>query len=180
MIHLVRHGEAAMQWGAHPDPGLSPEGRNQARATAEILLSAGPIQHCFTSPMQRCQETAKAFTDRSGLTIHIADQITEIPTPLDISDRRSWLQTVMAGTWDGTPTLVQDWHKTLLNFVTRAPDNSVLFTHYIAINAIVGTLDKNPAVLTFSPGHASITTLRRCDDRLVALLGEDGDAGIIL
>lgn len=169
-----------MQWGEHPDPGLSLKGLDQARATAEALLGKGHIEHCFTSPMQRCRETAKAFTDRSGITAHATDQITEIPTPPDISDRRSWLETVIAGTWDESPRMVRDWHTALLDFVTLAPDNSVLFTHYIAINAIIGALDKNPAVLVFSPGHASITTLRRYEDQLVVLQREDRDAGIIL
>ena len=109
MIYLVRHGEAAAHWGEHPNPGLSETGAAQAEAVAQTLVQNGSIRQAFTSPMQRCVETAAPFAKVSGLSAPVATEITEIPTPADIADRRAWLSTLMAGTWDQAPALVTDW-----------------------------------------------------------------------
>ncbi len=160
MIYLVRHGEAAAGWGEHPDPGLSDNGHIQAEAVAKRLIGLDIIQ-TITSPMMRCQETAAAYAELSGRPAKITPQVTEIPTPADIEDRRTWLRDLMAGNWSQTPALVQDWHHDLLQTVANLPDNTVVFSHFIAINAIVGELTGAGAVTVFRPNYCSVTTLSR-------------------
>jgi hypothetical protein len=41
-----------------------------------------------------------------------------------------------------------------------------VFSHFIAINAIVGLLTKDDRVVVFKPGHASITALERVGGKL--------------
>lgn len=165
MIYFVRHGEAAAGWGEHPDPGLSDKGWIQAEAVAKRLIALD-LAHVFTSPMSRCQDTASAYADLAGQTAVIEPAVTEIPTPGDVEDRRTWLRNLMAGEWTDTPDEVKSWHSELLETVSNLPDKTVVFSHFIAINAIVGELSGAPAVTVFRPNYCSVTTLERRGGKL--------------
>lgn len=158
MIYLIRHGEAASSWGEHPDPGLSDLGREQAAAAANKLGQLG-IDRAISSPMARCQETAQAFADLSGLDLKIEPNVTEIPTPSDITDRVPWLRNLMSGAWSDAPQLVQTWRHHLIRTVSQLPPNTAVFTHFVAINAIVGHLEETDAVTVFRPNYCSLTKL---------------------
>ena len=158
MIYLIRHGEAAARWGSHPDPGLSELGRDQAAAVAETLSEFG-IERIVSSPMARCQETGRAFAARSGLDLVIEPKVTEIPTPSEVTDRVPWLQGLMAGKWADTPDLVQGWRRDLIDVVSKMPANTAVFSHFVAINAIVGHLEGTDRVTVFRPNYCSLTRL---------------------
>lgn len=159
MIYLVRHGEAAAGWGSHPDPGLSDKGQSQAKSVATDLLKRG-INQTFSSPMQRCQETAAPFVAESGTDLQINPHVTEIPTPPDVGDRVSWLQALMSGTWDTAPELVQAWQQDLISAVSSMPENTVIFSHFVAINALVAHVEGRADVTLFRPDHCSVTVLQ--------------------
>nr|WP_070959441.1 histidine phosphatase family protein [Hyphomonas sp. Mor2] len=179
MIYFVRHGEAAAGWGDHPDPGLSDKGGIQADAVATRLIALDN-EHVFSSPMQRCQETAAPFVELSGRTAIIEPAVTEIPTPSDIEDRRTWLRNLMAGEWSDTPDEVKTWHHNLLETVARLPDQSVVFSHFIAINAIVGHLSGAHSVTVFRPNYCSVTILDRHGSELTLIeRGESLDTRVL-
>jgi broad specificity phosphatase PhoE len=157
MIYLVRHGEAASSWGEHPNPGLSPKGHIQAETVAAKLPSG--ISNAISSPMQRCIETSAPFAKLSNLSVPIEPFVTEIPTPSDTQDRVTWLRALMAGQWDSTPQLVKDWRENLIKTVSALPPQTVVFSHFIAINALVGHLEGRQDVTVFKPDHCSVTTL---------------------
>lgn len=160
MIYLVRHGEAAAGWGDHPDPGLSPLGQAQARAVSQILQSSG-VTAAVTSPMQRCRETAAPFESLSGLLARVMPEVTEIATPEGVADRVAWLRALMAGTWlDAGPELTA-WRQDMARSVAGLPDGAVVFTHFVAINALAGALEGDDRVTIFRPGHCSVTRLER-------------------
>lgn len=158
MIYLIRHGEAASSWGEHPDPGLSDAGHAQAKAAATNLSGLG-LEHAVSSPMARCRETALAFAEVSGLTLSIETNVTEIPTPSAVVDRVPWLQNLMSGDWADAPQLVQTWRHHLIQTVSKLPPNTAVFTHFVAINAIVGHLEGTDAVTVFRPNYCSLTKL---------------------
>lgn len=160
MIYLVRHGEAAASWGDHPDPGLSELGQKQAEAVADILISAG-ANSAVCSPMLRCRETALPFERRMGLVAEVVPEVSEIDTPNDVGDRVTWLRTLMAGDWDSGSHDFTAWRTAMLDFVSGLPDETVVFSHFVAINALVGLIDKDPRVVVFRPGHCSVTRLER-------------------
>jgi len=160
MILLVRHGEAAAGWGTHQDPALSETGNQQAAAIAEELAYFD-CSHIISSPMQRCQETAKYFSQRSGLPVNIDRAVSQIPTPPGLEDRTSWLKDLMSGTWESAPRLVLNWRRDLLKKLATLPEDCVVFSHFVAINAIVGALEKSDNVMLFKPGHCSMTIIRR-------------------
>ncbi|MDH6541048.1 broad specificity phosphatase PhoE [Streptomyces sp. SPB4] len=80
---LLRHGATLLTPGRRisgsggSDPGLSPAGRHQARATAEALARRGGIEAVVTSPMRRCRETAQAVAARLGLGVRIEQDLRE-------------------------------------------------------------------------------------------------------
>ncbi len=159
MIYLVRHGEAAAGWGQHPDPGLSEKGQAQAAGVADILQNKG-IDHGLTSPMQRCQDTAAPFAATASFQLNIEPRVTEIPTPTGIEDRIDWLRNLMSGNWADTEELIKNWRRTLIETLSALPENTVVFSHFIAINAIVGHLEGSDAVTVFRPDHCSITQIQ--------------------
>ena len=165
MIYLIRHGEAASSWGEHPDPGLSDAGHEQAAAVAATLSSLG-IERALTSPMARCQETAQAFANVSGLDLKVESNVTEIPTPSDVEDRVPWLRNLMSGAWTDAPQLVQTWRHHLIRTVSQLPRNTVVFTHFVAINAIVGHVEETNTVTVFRPNYCSLTKLDAQSGRL--------------
>lgn len=158
MIYLVRHGEASASWGSHPDPGLSETGRAQADTVAQALMSE-QITQAITSPMARCQETASFFAKASRLAMTIEPAVTEIPTPSDIEDRVPWLRGLMSGQWSDAPDLVKNWRHGLIDTLMALPDETVVFTHFVAVNAVVGSVEGTDNVTVFRPNYCSVTKL---------------------
>ena len=160
MIYLVRHGEAAASWGDHPDPGLSELGLQQAVAVADELVSRGATS-AVTSPMRRCRETSVPFLRAVGIEAPVVPQVSEIVTPEGVGDRVTWLRGFMAGTWAVEGRDHTTWRDDMLKRIGALPDGAVVFTHFVAINAIASTLMQRPETIIFKPGHCSITTLSR-------------------
>ncbi|MGB3624917.1 MAG: histidine phosphatase family protein [Henriciella sp.] len=179
MIWLVRHGEAAAGWGEADDPGLSALGHKQADAAADILSSQSIVK-IICSPMTRCQETARPFSTRAELDVRTEARVSEIPTPEGLSDRRAWLSGFMAGDWSEAPALLVDWKSDLIQTLDGLEDNTVVFTHFIAINTIVGHLTGSAKVTNFRPGHCSITKLKTSPEGLsVAELGSESATRVL-
>lgn len=175
MIVFVRHGEAAASWGDHPDPGLSEKGWTQARAAAEQIAALG-IEQIMSSPMQRCQDTAKSFSDRSGLSVAVDQDVSEIPTPEGVEDRVAWLRSLMSGKWHAAELPIRDWRERLIARAESLPDNTVVFSHFVAINALVGHLQDTDQVTVFRPDHCSLTLLEHTPQGLI-LKQRGGEAG---
>ena len=70
----------------------------------------------------------------------------------------------MQGTWRelndlapaGSPDYLA-WRQTLLDSLARLPQDSVVFSHFIAINVAVAAAHARDDVVCFRPDHASIT-----------------------
>lgn len=168
MVWLIRHGEPAAGWGDHPDPGLSPLGLAQAEATARVLAEAG-AKRAVTSPLARCRETARSFEKLLETHARIEPGVGEIITPPGIGDRPAWLKGMMQGTWPEAGDAFETWRRGVLAAVERCPPDTAVFSHFVAINALVGLLTGDDRVLVFRPGHCSITKLERRGGRLVVV-----------
>ena len=156
MIYLVRHGEAAAGWGDHPDPGLSELGRKQAEAAAATLVSMG-ARSAICSPMQRCRETAAAFESLAGVSAAVEPVVSEIATPPGVDDRVTWLRAYMEGTWKAEGAAHDAWRRQIAEALALLPDNTAVFSHFVAINAVVSLIDQDERTTVFRPGHCSIT-----------------------
>src|SRR5580704_15961400 len=72
-VYLIRHAKPSATWGGDDDdPGLDELGRAQARKAAEALLALPPEQRptrVVSSPLRRCQETARPFAEAIGASL---------------------------------------------------------------------------------------------------------------
>jgi probable phosphoglycerate mutase len=165
-IYLVRHGEAAARWHESDDPGLSECGRQQAVETARMLLARiEPGTRLVSSPLLRTRQTAQALVDAmaidsSAAEVSIVEAFREIPTPVALAERQTWLGTIARQTWTEQHALVRDWRDGLLTALRRIREPTVVFTHFMVLNAIVGELRGDERVVCCLPDTASVTTLR--------------------
>jgi broad specificity phosphatase PhoE len=188
IIHLVRHARPSAGWGQDPDPGLDPVGVSQARATAAELVKAVDRAPLYSSPLRRCRETALALEQSWDRVAEICHPVAEIPAPpLDLSARHAWLVDAMRGTWDelqqsapaGSPDYLQ-WRSALLRHLASLRGDCVIFTHFIAINVVVGAARGNDAVVCFKPDHASVTTMEVAGSSLrVVRLGREAQTTVL-
>jgi broad specificity phosphatase PhoE len=184
-LFLIRHGAPASAWGeADPDPGLSPRGIAQATAAAEALAVLG-ARAAVSSPMRRCRETAAAF-DQGGVAIDA--RVSEVRAPAGAGDRRAWLRDNFpwregerARGWVDLDPALHAWRSDLLQALSEFADGSAVFTHFIAINAIVGTALAAEQTIVCRPDHASITEIEVRGDALSLIrLGVEMQAGEVL
>jgi broad specificity phosphatase PhoE len=179
MIYLIRHGEPAAAWSAHPNPGLTELGARQAADAAETLARLG-AKRAITSPLQRTRETAAPFEKLMETHARIEPAVGEIITPPGIEDRGAWLKTVMAGRWIGLGPQFDDWRAAVLAAINRLQDETAVFSHFIAINVIAGLLTGDDRVVLFKPAHCSITRVARVGGKLqIAELGAEAATVVI-
>lgn len=167
LIKLIRHAEPSALWGTHPDPGLSPLGRAQAQALADALAGEAAWT-LVTSPMARCRDTIAPLETAWSRPARVEPSVSEVPTPPPEpdGDSRVWLSRLLAGGWRAAGPDIGRWRDGVAAALLSLPDHSVVCTHFVAINAAVSLALGRDAVVTFRPGHASITTLRAAQGRL--------------
>jgi broad specificity phosphatase PhoE len=174
-IYMIRHAEPAALWGAHPDPGLSELGHEQARAVAGHLASLG-VTNLITSPLARCRETSTPLEKALGQVAVINRAVAEIPVPATVTDHRPWLMAVMGGNWadDHVDTTLRIWREDVAKALIGLTQDTIVFSHFVAINAAVSVAMGSDQVTMFKPGHASVTVLEVVDGVLsVVELGQE-------
>jgi len=171
-IYLVRHGEAAAAWGEDPDPGLSELGQTQANEAASSLqrLISREV-NLLSSPLLRAQETATPLAKALDLPVGIVDIYREVPAPVPFEQRQAWLQGFMRGQWSEQESSLLDWRQAIIAGLMSLPGDTVIFTHFLVLNAVVSSIQSQDKVVSYVPDNASITVLERSEDglRLVAL-----------
>lgn len=181
-IFLIRHGEPEAAWGQADDPGLSEAGRRQAELAAEALPAG---LRAVTSPMARCRQTAAPYEARFGGAALVDARVSEVATPAGLSDRRAWLAETFpwragsnAREWRTLSPALHEWRDDVWAAVHAADADTAFFTHFIAINAVVGAALGQTQTIVFKPAHASITELALEGGALrVVTLGARMDGG---
>jgi broad specificity phosphatase PhoE len=185
-LYLVRHAKPAAAWGETADAGLDETGHTQARRAAEELVALGRKLPILSSPLKRCRETAKPLAALWNSEVEIFSPVAEIPSPpLSGAAKQQWLASGMLGDWSqlqasapvGSPDY-SAWRNDMLAALRALPGDAVIFSHYIAINVILGAAQNSERVIVFRPGHASITRVEVTPDALrVIKLGREAEAG---
>lgn len=184
-IYLIRHGKPASTWGGHDaDPGLDAAGQAQALAARDWLLAQPePPRLVVSSPLRRCRETAQPTAEALLLAVDVDPLVGEIPTPaaLPAAERPAWLRQAFAGTWGQIQGDLDyaAWRAAIAASLL-ARGGAAVFSHYVAINAVVSRLTGDDRVLSFRPDHASITVLET-DGRSLELvtLGAEAVTGVL-
>ena len=166
-IYIVRHGEAAATFAQHRDPGLSELGREQAKRAATLLKESGPLR-ILTSPLLRAKETAQPLAAIWNAKPEIDDRFAEVPSPMsqNLAERSTWLSDLMAGTWMELPQELQEWRRRMIQAAIDLTEDCVIFSHFVAINVLVGAALDLPALISFRPDNASITQFSTSEARL--------------
>ena len=179
-IYLVRHGEAAEGWTSQ-DPPLSELGKSQAQSLATFVSSTideNSINNIdfISSPLNRCKETASLALEKIYSDIVINDNFRELPSPtLDLEKRVNWLRRVLPLTWsellkdketiDSGVNFIQ-WKKNIMNNIYSLNKDTIIFTHFVVINSIIGEILKSDKIVIFKPSNCSITEIRKINDKL--------------
>ena len=158
-LHLIRHGTASAGFGVDRDPGLSDQGRVEAAAVAEALAPLGPLP-VLTSPLQRCRETAAPLEARWKVEATVEPDIAEVAAPTDdLAARSEWLRGALASRWEDLEPEPRAWRHRLLDRVASIDTDSVLVTHFVVINAIIGAASGDDRVLIERLANGSVTVV---------------------
>ncbi len=156
---LVRHARPTENWDAAPDAGLDALGREQATALVDVL-GTQPRRTVLTSPLRRARETAAPLAEHWGTEAQVVPAVGEITAPhVEAGERVDWLRSVLAGTWGDVDDRLGEWRDTLLDALGAITQDSIVFTHFVAINTAVGAATGETQVMCFAPAHASVTEM---------------------
>jgi broad specificity phosphatase PhoE len=173
-FYLVRHGEAAASWAEDYDPGLDSVGKSQAKGAAQTLAPLRPLD-VVTSPLKRAQETARPLSDIWGCPPRIEERVGEIPSPTeDLMGRAQWLQGIMGKRWSNMGEDLLLWRQGVVEALLALKVDTVVFTHFIAINVVVGAATGDDRIVCFWPDNGSITIVEADGSRLTLMeLGDE-------
>jgi len=165
-LYMIRHGRPAAAWGGgDDDPDLDAEGARQAQEAAQTLMNLPADERptsVVSSPLRRCIETAQPLARVLGKELEIVTEVGEIPTPsaLDPGERGPWLRVSLLGRWpDIRGDLDYDlWRRGVFDAIRVRP-GAAIFSHFVAINAVLSVLEGRDEVIAFRPDHTSITVL---------------------
>jgi broad specificity phosphatase PhoE len=158
-LYLVRHGRATAGW-EEDDPGLDDVGRAQAVAVAEHLTPLGPLA-LVTSPLRRCRETAAPFVARWETAATVSPAVRELPSPdgVPAAGRPAWLRSVMGGTWAALGPHYVRFRDDAIAFLRSLAGDTVVVSHFVAINAAVGAATGDDRVVILSLDNCSVTMI---------------------
>ena len=162
-IYLVRHGEANASWNEDRDPGLSSKGKKQASAIAEGLLTELPnVITIISSPLARAIQTAEPLINKLNGNL-VKDKIfSEIPSPdISLSKRKQWLRNIFDIDVMKLGKPQQEWKKGVIQSISDIERDTIIFSHFMVINCIVGWITKSKKLVTFYPDNCSITKLSK-------------------
>jgi broad specificity phosphatase PhoE len=170
LLYLVRHGRVIAAPQDPRDPELDAEGHEQARAAAGELQRrlAAPLP-VLSSPLRRCRETAAPLLQAWGASARIEPRVIEVPSPRSGAlSREGWLDKALHSRWDeaaqfgeehqpGFAGIFADWRRAVVQAVLDCSVDTVVFSHFIPINALVSAATGADRVMSFRPANGSIT-----------------------
>jgi broad specificity phosphatase PhoE len=179
-IHLVRHGRATGGWDAELDPGLDGVGVAQVAALCGELGPLGDVDppQLVTSPLRRCRQTAAPLAARWGVRAVVEPLVAEIPSPegVPFGRRVPWLQAAIAGTWTALGHRYVDYRDAVAAYVAGLATDTVVTTHFVAINAVIGACAGDDRVLIHRLDNTSVTVVETSPRGIVLVaVGREAD-----
>lgn len=167
LIFVVRHGRATDY--AEPDPGLDETGHQQAQIVAGELQQRIAAAELVSSPLRRCRETAAPLAAAWGVPVRIEPRVAEVPSPqLQGLARRRWLREVLPSTWaevarggeaiqPGYAATLAAWRAALHDAVLECQCDTVIHSHFVVINSLVGLSCGDERLNSVMPDNGSLT-----------------------
>lgn len=180
-LYLVRHGRASAGWDTELDPDIDELGRQQSRDMAQQLAPLGPM-NVMTSPLLRCQQTASPLCEAWNIEPEIRSEIGEIPSPdgVPTSERVVWLRETMGGTWQSLGPRYTTFRDEVVSFVRQIDDDTVLVSHFMAINAVIGKTQSDDRLVLFRLDNCSVTTVERDANGNLTLIQSGREADTLI
>ena len=175
-LFLVRHGEATQGWTSK-DPPLSDLGKSQALSLAPFIdkIDLNKVD-LVSSPLTRCKETANLALSKYKQEVEINDIFRELPSPIaDLEKRVIWLRRVLPLTW---PELLSDeetiasgvdlneWREKIIDKIYSLKNDTIIFTHFVVINNIIGHIMSSEKIVNFQPANCSVTEIKLLKNQL--------------
>lgn len=178
-FYMIRHGRAAAGWAEDRDPGLDDLGREQSEAVAQVMAK-GPILPIISSPMKRCRETSQPLCKLWRDEARIVKAVAEIPSPTpDLEARTEWLMKAMAGNWSALDQPFLDWRDNVVKTLLAIETDTVIFSHYIAINAAIGNATGDDRLVCFRPDNTSVHEFSNDGGKLsIVQLGKEAETTV--
>ena len=160
-VIFIRHAEAYNSWGNHPDPGLSDNGKNQSK---ELINHPELIElddySFISSPKLRAIETAKPLSEKFKKELIIENIFTEIPSlNIEPDKKQEWLKNILQMNKNDLPENITKWKDNIISKTKAFSQDSVVFTHFIVINALLSELNSETKLLYFYPDYTSIVKI---------------------
>lgn len=165
-LYLVRHGRAEAGFGEASDPGLDERGHKQAEVAAARLAPLGPLP-VRTSPLKRARETSVPLAKLWKTDAVVDKAVAEIPSPsMELAERIEWLRGFMRGSWRDVGPVLAQWREDLISNLCAIKSDTVIFSHFVAINVAAGAAMNDDRVVVFSPDNCSVTVFDVTGDTL--------------
>lgn len=179
LAYLLRHGRAAAGFSEDTDPALDATGFDQAQDAARVMAQLGPMP-IMVSPLRRTRETAAPFEEQWKQEAVVTPEVSEIPSPTDdLEARGQWLRGFMVGTWTEQPGGLLTWKAELIDTVKGIETDTLIVSHFVAINALVSEATGEDRVTSFRPDHCSVTVFRVEDGKIhLHELGREQDTEV--
>jgi broad specificity phosphatase PhoE len=174
-VSLVRHAEPLEVIGVDPD--LTSLGFEQAAALVSQLEPCALV----TSPLRRARSTAQPLAEAWGVDAVVEPAVRELPSPTTaIEERQAWLRVAMRGSFAELDSQVTAWRDAIGEYIASRRVDTVVVTHAIVINAVVGMCIGDDRVLHVRPAHTSITIVDVDDGGRVTLVDRGREAESII
>ena len=143
------------------------------------MLAVLPPTEVVTSPLRRCRETAVPLCSAWGTHARVVDAVAEIPSPegVAMSDRVAWLREVMVGEWSALGPRYTAYRDAVVAAVRAMQVDTVVFSHFIAINAVIGAATGDDRMVIRSLDNCSVTVIEVAPDGALRLVegGHEAD-----
>src|SRR5262249_52486930 len=94
--------------------------------------------------------------------------VAEIPSPdeMGLAQRAEWLRGFMTGSWRSAGPELAAWRENVIAALAGLENDTVVFSHFVAINVAVGSATGDDRVTPFHPDNCSVTIIDVEDGRL--------------
>ena len=131
----------------------------------------------ISSPLLRARQTAAPLARCFDTNVEIDQAYQEIISPHGLAARQVWLKRFLAETWEIQPQALLEWRKMAIESLRNISPGTVIYTHFMVINTLVGWLVDSQATVTFRPDNCSVTELKLEEDRLTLVkLGSESSS----
>ena len=138
--------------------------------------------------MRRCRDTAAPAAQLLRQNVGVDPNVGEVRTPIGVEDRRAWLrrnfnwrQDAPRVQWSELERETREWRDAVLSGARAWRGDIAVFTHFVAINVIVGAALDSEDTIVCAPDFASVTELELLDGVLkLKQLGAQMQSGEVL